>query len=357
MLAAIDRFTGLALEDRPTSSTTIERLADIANVTEQASGLLHRLLTFGGEDRSSPRPIGLDDIITNSHAILHRLAGDNVDLILTTTTGTKNIIADPAQIERLLINLAVNACDAMPNGGRLDVETARVRLDEGFDPGQFPRPKPGDYLMLAIADTGIGMDSRTMRQIFLPLFTTKPPGHGAGMGLATTYGIVRQNGGAIQVESTPGEGTVIKVYFPCAGDDNEARSRHARAAGFGDETVLLVDDEASIRMYTSRVLASRGYKVIEADSPAEALRILRQGDTKFDLVVTDIVMPGMNGRELSDRIRSMSPRLPVLFLSGFSHEVVLREGILDGQMRFLKKPFAPNDLVMQVRKMLDDGRS
>jgi CheY-like chemotaxis protein len=266
----------------------------------------------------------------------------------------RKINADPGQIEQVLVNLAVNARDAMPQGGKITIETANVELDNLYATAHISA-QPGHYVMLSVSDTGSGMDQETQKQIFEPFFTTKETGKGTGLGLSTVYGIVKQSGGNIWVYSEVGKGTAFKIYFPQAEGDAETQSEVAQAAllPLGTETILVAEDENMVRALTSENLRLCGYQVLEAVSGEDALRLSREHDGEIDLLLTDVVMPRMSGRELAQRVTAERPGLPVLYVSGFTDDAIVHHGVLETGTEFLEKPFTLNALAQKVRHVLD----
>jgi two-component system cell cycle sensor histidine kinase/response regulator CckA len=263
--------------------------------------------------------------------------------------------ADPSQIEQVIMNLVVNARDAMPNGGRLLIETANVELDAAYAQ-DHATVRPGRYVMLAVTDTGIGMDADTVAHIFEPFYTTKGSGSGTGLGLSTVYGIVKQSGGYIWVYSEPGKGTTFKVYLPRVDDRVEVSSTMeapSAAARNGKETILLVEDEPGVRELTNMVLSRRGYSVLEALNPQDAERLAENHGSEIHLLLTDVVMPGISGRELAKKLTARHPNLRVLYMSGYTYNVIAEDGTLEDGLSFLQKPFTPQILAQKVRETLD----
>ncbi|HUG37788.1 MAG TPA: ATP-binding protein, partial [Candidatus Limnocylindrales bacterium] len=326
----------------------------IVKSTERASNLTRQLLAFSRKQILEPKIMDLDTTVGAIEPILRRLIGEDIDLATSTRDGLGRVMADPGQIEQVILNLAINARDAMPRGGRLTIETANVELDEAYA-AQHPEVAAGHYVMLAVSDTGIGMDAATQARIFEPFFTTKDAGQGTGLGLATVYGIVKQSNGHITVYSEPRHSTTFRVYLPRveAAMDTEADSGGPAPAPPGSETVLLVEDEPDLRELAAEVLASWGYTVLEAETPAAALRLSEAHDGPIHLVLTDVVMPGMSGREVADRLLSTRPAVKLLFMSGYTDTAIVHHGVLDPGTAFLPKPFTPDGLLWKVREVLD----
>jgi two-component system cell cycle sensor histidine kinase/response regulator CckA len=290
--------------------------------------------------------------------MLERLIGETVDLAFRPGPGLGHLKADPGQLEQVIVNLVVNARDAMPGGGRIILATDNVEFD-----GQFAREnrdvQPGSYIMLEVSDTGVGMDPATRDRIFEPFFTTKGPGRGTGLGLSTVYGIVMQSGGAIWVSSEPGHGTTFKVYFPRVQDSEEAPvERVSSSPGRGTETILLVEDEEEVRALAREILEGYGYTVFEARLPAEAIVMAGRHAGPIHLLLTDMVMPQMSGRELAERLAPLRPEMKVLYMSGYTDHPSLHHVRLDTGTPFIQKPFSPDRLAGKVRAVLDapDGR-
>ncbi len=299
--------------------------------------------------------LDLNDLVADVEKMLRRLIGEDIALVTVLDPALRRVRADAGQIEQVIMNLAVNARDAMPRGGKLTIETANVELDEAYA-RQHATVRPGSFVMLAVSDNGTGMDAATLSRIFEPFFTTKEKGRGTGLGLATVYGIVKQSGGYVWAYSEPGQGTAFKIYLPPAAEDEfpEAASSPAPTSLRGSETVLLVEDEESVRALTRVILENNGYRVLEAGSGDEALDIVRSFDGAIDLILTDVVMPSMAGSTLVSRIEKLRPGLKVLYMSGYTDDAVFRHGHLDRGGAFLQKPFTPEVLARKVREVIED---
>jgi len=293
-------------------------------------------------------------VVKNMDKMLRRLIGEDIDLVTVPEEGLWSLKADPGQIEQIIMNLAVNARDAMPRGGKLTLETANVDLDENYARAHAGS-KPGPYVMLAVSDTGTGMDSQTQARIFEPFFTTKGPGKGTGLGLSTVYGIVKQSGGNIWVYSELGHGTTFKIYLPRVEEAIEqAEPAMAQTVSRqGSETVLLVEDEAAVRMLVRGVLESNGYRVLEARHGAEAILICDEHKDPIHLLMTDVIMPEMGGRQLAERVSAQRPETKILYMSGYTDSAIVHHGVLESGTDFLQKPFTPDTLVRKVRAVLD----
>jgi two-component system, cell cycle sensor histidine kinase and response regulator CckA len=286
--------------------------------------------------------------------LLGRLMGEHIEMVTRCAANVGRVKADPAQVEQVIMNLVVNARDAMPKGGRLTVETYNVDLDSTYARDHVS-VKPGSYVMLAVTDTGVGMNPETVAHIFEPFYTTKESGQGTGLGLSTVYGIVKQSGGYIWVYSEPGKGTTFKVYLPRVAKPVEAKPERVEpaAANKGSETILLVEDEEAVRELASRILSAKGYSVVAAKSVKEAEEWCEKQGGKIHLLLTDIIMPGTSGRELARRITVKHPQTRVLYMSGYTDNVLAQGGELEAGLSFLQKPFTPAALVQKVRDVLD----
>jgi signal transduction histidine kinase len=328
-------------------------LDEINAAAERAATLTRQLLAFSRRQVLELQPLHLNDVVAEMDKMLRRLIGEDVDLVIRPDASLGWVRADAGQIEQVIMNLVVNARDAMPGGGALTIETANVTLGEHA--GTDPEVVPGPHVMLAVSDTGTGMDAETRARLFEPFFTTKAPGRGTGLGLATVYGIVRQSGGSLYVYSEPGRGTSFKIYLPEIAPPSSRRTRAAQqpARLHGDETVLLVEDEASVRDLARKVLEGHGYTVLEADRGAAALLLSDAHATAIDVLVTDVVMPEMSGRELAQHLAARRPKTRVLFMSGFTDDAVVRHGVLEADVAYLQKPFTPEGLLKRVRAVLD----
>jgi PAS domain S-box-containing protein len=329
---------------------------EIAGAAERASSLTRQLLAFSRKQMLAPRIVSLNDVATENIKMLTRMIGEDIDLVLVPGPNLWSVRADAGQIDQVIMNLAVNARDAMASGGKLTIETSNVTLDEDYARVHAPLPA-GDYVMVAISDTGEGMDNETQSHIFEPFFTTKGT-KGTGLGLSTVYGIVKQSGGYIWVHSELGRGTTFKIYLPRVASTGQAVAHVAAPVEYrrvepGTETVLLVEDEANLRYLARQYLEKQGYKVIEAADGAVAMQIAVAHDKMIHLLLTDVIMPGMNGRELAQRICEIRPNVKVLYMSGYTENVIGHDGMLDAGVSLLQKPFTLRDLKSKVREVLD----
>jgi nitrogen-specific signal transduction histidine kinase len=327
----------------------------IASTAQKAAALTRQLLAFGRQQVLEARVLDFGAVVRGLAPMLRRVVREDIELLIE-ISGAGHVEADPVQIEQVVLNLVVNACDAMPSGGRLTIEVDEVELGLRPDGWRVGAPA-GRYVSLRVSDTGIGMDETTLANIFEPFFTTKDVGKGTGLGLATVYGIVTQSNGDIRVESTPGSGTSFTIYLPRVdaplAPKAPAPTRERDVAG--TETIMLVEDEPDVRALMRDVLAELGYQVLVAGSSEDALRLADRITDPVDLLITDVVMSGMNGVELAERFTMKRPATKVLYMTGYSHEAVAGLGALRGSS-LLQKPFRPNDLALRVREVLDAVR-
>ncbi|HXF94697.1 MAG TPA: response regulator [Gemmatimonadales bacterium] len=353
LLTAIIGYADLLAEnlaDRPGASADLD---EIRRAAERAADLTRRLLAFSRKQILEPRVVDLNALVTDFERMLRRLIGEDVELRLALAPELGLVRADPGQLEQVIMNLAVNARDAMPSGGKLAIETANVELDAAYA-ARHVGVTPGRYVMLAVSDTGTGMDQATKARLFEPFFTTKPPGKGTGLGLSMVYGIVKQSGGNIWVYSEPGRGTTFKIYLPQveAGEEPEAAAGPIRDTR-GTETVLVVEDAEPVRTLARRVLEERGYRVLEAQTAAEAQVAAELHRGPLDLILTDVVLPDLSGRELAERLTARWPALKVLYMSGYTDDSIVQHGVLEAGVAYLQKPFTPESLAAKVRGVLD----
>ena len=358
LLTGILGYAGFALKSIAPGHAAWHDITEIERAGVRAAALTGQLLSYARRQMVAPKLVSLNDLVENLENLLQRLLGEDVSLETRYADDLWTARIDPGQFEQVIINLAVNGRDAMPNGGRLTVETRNCTLDESYT-GQHPEVAPGAYVMLAVADSGHGMDEATQARIFEPFFTTKAQGKGTGLGLAVCYGIVKQAGGHVWVYSEPGRGTTFKVFLPRAvGEEDPAAAPESSdvASVVGSETVLVVEDEPVVRSLAVRALVDQGYRVLQAADGPSALATSRAYEAEVHLLVTDVVMPGMNGKELADRLAVERPGLRVLYVSGYTDHAVVRHGVLEEGIAFLSKPFDLRDLVRTVREVLDSGR-
>lgn len=356
LLTVITGYSELLLKRSGYDGDLAEKLGEIMKASTRASELTYQLLAFSRKQVLRPKRVDINDLVNDVGKMLQRLIGEDIELVMVLHPGIGQIRADPGQVSQIIINLAVNARDAMPQGGRISIETANVNLDEEFV-RQHVGAKPGTYVMLALVDTGTGMDDATQMQIFEPFFTTKGVGGGTGLGLATVYGIVKQSGGYITVESEIGHGSTFRIYLPLVDcSDEEESTRLQDPDGEmpkGTEKILLVEDEMAVRMLAREILAICGYCILEAADGVEAVAICESADCVIDLLVTDLVMPQMSGRELAEQLGTSRPNMRVLYMSGYTDDAVVRHGLGDGTAHFIQKPFRPETLARKIREVLD----
>jgi len=354
VLTAITGYSELLLEGIAPGDPKRQDVQEIRVAAQRAASLTRQLLAFSRKQVLQPRVLDLNAVVQGVEKMLQRLIGEDVTLQISTAPALGAVRADPGQIEQVIMNLAVNARDAMPGGGRLTLETGNVELD-----GAYARDHagagPGQYVMLAVSDTGVGMDAETRSHAFEPFFTTKEQGKGTGLGLSTVYGIVKQSGGYVWVYSEPGRGATFKIYLPRVDAQVEAAQRNTAeypVAG-GSESILLVEDDAAVREIVTTVLAQQGYRVLRAPDGRAALELAHAERGRVHLLITDVVMPGLSGRELAEALVRERPGIKVLFMSGYTDDAVVRHGVLQEGVQYLQKPFTPDALVRKVRKVLD----
>jgi PAS domain S-box-containing protein len=356
LLMVISGYSEFLLERLGPDPTLRGPAQEISVAAQRASSLTRQLLAFSRKQMLAPKILDLNEVVTENLKMLTRVIGEDIDLVMVPAASLGAVRADAGQIDQVIMNLAVNARDAMPSGGKLIIETSNVSLDEEYS--RFHAPlRPGDYVMLSISDTGMGMDSETQSHIFEPFFTTKGL-KGTGLGLSTVYGIVKQSGGYIWVFSEPGKGTTFKVYLPRVAERAESPAMvvspaEGAATEPGTETILLVEDEANLRYLARQFLEKQGYRVIDAADGALAMQIAVAHEGLIHLLLTDVIMPGMNGRELAQRISEIRPNTKVLYMSGYTENVIGHNGTLDAGVRLLQKPFTLRELKSKVREVLD----
>ena len=358
MLTAIIGGAYLARIELPADHKARKDLEDIEHAANRASALTRQLLAFSRKQVLQPKVVDLNVIVADMTKMLRRIIGEHIELSQRLQEELGRVKVDPSQIEQVILNLAVNARDAIPKGGRLVIETRDVDLDEEYS-RSHPDCPPGLYVMLAVSDTGIGMDKETQARIFEPFFTTKEQGKGTGLGLATVFGIVKQSRGHIWVYSEPGCGSTFKVYFPRI-DEQASRYKswlHLTVPKGGTESILVVEDEEPVRILVSGVLKSGGYRVTIARNATEALAIFQGSTDPIHLMITDVVMPGLSGGQLAERAKSVIPKIKVLYMSGYTQDAVVNQGELTEGTPFLPKPFTPEALLRAVRDVLESPPS
>jgi PAS domain S-box-containing protein len=353
MLTVIAGYNRMILDELSTMDPLRGYAEEILKAADRAASLTNKLLAFSRRQIMQPRVINLNAVILQTENMLRRLIGEDIQLVMSLSADAGNIRSDPNHIEQAIVNLAVNARDAMPLGGRISIETGNTQIDETYVKTHMG-VQPGEFVMIAVSDTGHGMDSATRQNIFEPFFTTKQRGKGTGLGLATVYGMVKQSGGDIWVYSEPGQGTTFKLYFPRVLEPVSTGSVE-EAEGLGHntgETVMLVEDEAQVRDLEVRMLKQLGYKVLAAANGEEALEVSRDHAGEISLLVTDVVMPHMSGKQVAEVLLSRRPQLRVLYLSGYTENTIGHHGVLDSSVNFLTKPFTREALARKVREIL-----
>ena len=328
-------------------------VVEIHDAGSCAKDLTRQLLAFGRRQVMQPVFLDLNATVNRITSMLSRLIGDDVELVSALGLGLGTIKADPGQVEQVLMNLVVNARDAMPQGGKVTIKTANVEINEPYA-RQHPSTKAGPYAMLSVTDTGVGMDKETQSHIYEPFFSTKEAGKGTGLGLSTVFGIVKQSAGTIRVHSLPGQGTTFKIYFPRCEEAAAVLAVKAETPlRGGTETILLVEDAAALRGLTRRLLQDCGYTVLDSGDPAEALRMAAQQPGPLPLMITDVVMPGLSGPVLAAKLAAARPETKVLYTSGYADDAVAQHAVLGPNCAFLEKPFTRDALVRKVRELLD----
>ncbi len=356
MLGVILGHTELAMRKLDDDHPVAQDLKQINEAATHSADLTRQLLAFARRQTARPRVLDLNDTIAGMLRMLGRLIGEDIELVWKPAEGLWPVRVDPAQVDQILANLCVNARDAIGGVGRVVIATANQIMDHLESAPQVVVAQ-GRYIVVTVSDNGSGMDRSTLERIFEPFFTTKPPGEGTGLGMATVYGIVKQNSGYIEADSTPGEGTTFTIYLPAsqaAVEEGVPAKPDADAVAGGDETILLVEDEAAILDLSKTALENFGYTVLSAQSPVEALELAEQKGGRIDLLITDVVMPEMSGKDLKQRMAERLPHLKVLFMSGYTADIILHRGIVEADVHFLQKPFSINRLAAKVREVLDD---
>jgi len=353
LLAVIINRADFAAATLREGDPALEDVREIRKAGERASVLTRQLLAFSRKQVLETRVIDLGRVVAGMEGMLGRLLGEDIDIDIREGPGLGRVLADPGQIEQVIMNLAVNARDAMPNGGRLTIETVNTDLSEGSAEEHIAMP-PVRYVAMSFSDTGEGMDEETCRRVFEPFFTTKERGEGTGLGLSIVYGIVKQSGGDIRVHSEPGRGTTFRIHLPQTDAPlSVTASRPTPTAGLGTETVLIVEDELAVRRIVERILRRAGYDTLVAADAGEAVLLCEQHPRDVHLLLTDVVMPGMGGLQLAERLAAIRPRMKVLYMSGYADSAVVRQGVLEHGMHFIGKPFSSAELTRKVRQVLD----
>jgi two-component system cell cycle sensor histidine kinase/response regulator CckA len=354
LLTVINGYTDMLIKNVSPSDPEFQELEQIRTAGQQATSLTSQLLAFSRKQVLQPRILNLNDIIVETDKMLRRLIGEHIELKNIPCPDLRPINADPVQIQQIVMNLAVNARDAMPKGGMLTLETANVDFDDAYL-ANHRVAKHGRYVMMAVSDNGAGMDEETQARVFEPFFTTKTKGQGTGLGLSTVYGIVKQSGGFIWVYSEPGRGTTFKIYFPQLEDEIQEQSEEVQSQQRhqGTETVLVVEDDESVRVLTCRTLHNQGYHVLEAANGIDALQIATDYSGEIHVILTDVIMPQMSGKEMVAQIEALRPGIKTLYVSGYTNNVIVHHGILDRNISFLQKPFTGEDLAQKLREVIN----
>ena len=357
LLGVILGYGELLLEHSDSASPQRQQIEEIKKAAERGASLTRQLLAFSRKQVLEARVLDINAVVDESEKLVRHLIGENIELTAILKSRLGRVKADLGQIEQVIMNLVINAKDAMPQGGKLTIETADVELDEGYARAHA-EVRPGSYVMLAVSDTGAGMEREIQTHIFEPFFTTKAPGAGTGLGLSTVYGIVRQSNGHISVYSEPGKGTTFKIYLPRVEQPLEALESPMAARSLdGSETILLVEDEPSLRELGREFLEQNGYLVLEAKNPAEAIQVAEQHIGTIHLLLTDVVMPGMNGRQLAEHLSASRPYMKVIYMSGYTDDAIVNLGVLENGINFLGKPFAREALLRKVRDVLEGKKA
>jgi PAS domain S-box-containing protein len=354
LLTIISGYSQFLTSSLKPESTEHRDADEIRHATKRAEALIQQLLAFSRKQPRQPRRLDLSELVSALTRMLQRLLGEEIRLVTALSTGPSQVLVDHNQISQVIINLVVNARDAMPKGGMVTIETANVDVTDATR-RSHGGVRPGPYVMLSVTDTGVGMDHETLAHCFEPFFTTKPTGQGTGLGLSTVYGIVKQSDGVIDLHSEPGRGTSAKIYFPRLDHEEMTEGAHASepAVLSGTETILLVEDEEKLRQLLRKVIEDKGYTVLEAESGPAALRLLGQHEQRLDLLITDVIMPDMNGPELASRLVGERPGLKVLYISGYTDNVVVDQGLGTAPTAILQKPFTPSEFAHKIRTVLD----
>ncbi len=345
----------MLLKEMTPDNPMYEDIKDINEAGERCANLTRQLLAFGRRQIIEPKILNLNNVVKNIEKMLGHVINKDIELVKLLEPDLGHIKADLSQVEQIITNLAINARDAMPQGGKLTIETRNVYLDEEYAKGH-PYVTPGPYVMFAVSDTGVGISEEARAHAFEPFFSTKENGKGTGLGLSTVYGIVKQSGGDILIHSEPGAGTTFKIYMPRVEEVKEKvkPDKTAIESLRGSETILLVEDEDSVRKVAKRILEQHGYNILEARNGEVALKIHKQHKESIKLMITDVVMPGMSGKELADRISSLNPSIKVIYISGYTYDTIFHHGVLEGGIRFIQKPFTTESLMRKVREVLED---
>jgi hypothetical protein len=354
LLTIITGYSQIVLSSLPDHDGNRPAVEQILKASERAASLTRQLLAFSRRQKVQPKIIDLNALVQSMTTMLRRLIGEDVELHVGLGQNVGRVSADPGQIEQVIMNLAVNSRDAMPEGGSLTIETGNVDLDEEYALDHVG-VKTGPYVLFAVSDNGSGMDRETQDRLFEPFFTTKAPGRGTGLGMSTVFGIIKQSNGNLEVYSEPGKGTSVKVYLPRVQDEGSAerKEEHAGHHGHGSETILLVEDEDAVRLLVRKTLERQGYQVLDAPNAKEARRLTREHKGPIHLLITDVVMPQESGRQLAEWMLTERPEVKVLYMSGYTDHAIVNNGVIGGDTAFIQKPFAPPALARKVREVLE----
>jgi CheY-like chemotaxis protein len=353
LLTVISGYGHMIMRDLPHDDPLHSCVEEVLKAASRATSLTNQLLAFSRRQVIQPKILDLNALVANMDRMLRRVIGEHIELETVLSPGIGGVKADAGQLEQVIMNLAVNARDAMSEGGKLSIRTSNV--DVRRSSRVHADVRPGSYVRLTVADTGKGMDAEIMIHLFEPFYTSKETGKGTGLGLSTVYGIVKQSGGEIVVESEPGRGAIFNIYLPRITDltQRAPATQGERPVRAGTETILLVEDEIGVRQLVREMLHRLGYKIHEASSGADAVRIFAQHQNTIDLLLTDVIMPQMSGRDLAERLKALQPSLKVLYISGYTDDMLAHHGVLESNVYLLQKPFAPDELAKKLREVLD----
>ncbi|HEX2671380.1 MAG TPA: ATP-binding protein, partial [Polyangiaceae bacterium] len=355
LLSVILSYSDLILAELRPLDPLVADVGEVRKAATRAAELTRQLLVFSRQQVITPKVLDLNEVVTSVDRMVARILGEDIELVSVPAAALRHVLADRNNVEQVILNLVVNARDAMPTGGKLTIETGNAELDAEYA-REHPGVRPGPYVMLAVTDTGVGMDRTTQARVFEPFFTTKEVGKGTGLGLSTVFGIAQQSGGSVWVYSEPGKGTTFKVYFPIIDAALDVSGPEIAATALrGTETILLVEDQEQVRFVANAILKRHGYRVLVASHAAEAIRLRESHAGPIQLLLTDVVMPQMSGVELAKRLALGNPGLKVLYMSGYTDGSVVRHGVLESEMAFLQKPFTPETLTRKVREVLNSS--